>query len=139
MGAVSRVMKAHGTNIRRGHVELHRDQATVERLNRILAKRLFGHQYAVEMRLPEGVQSVVWVTRLSRVVAALNNQTTRLTVLKPADAIREQSVLHSEQRRISDLLKWSKKSSLQENKCAICFNLVSWKVEHEGPQTLFGL
>ena len=42
------------TYIRRGRAETHRDQAIVERFNRTLAERLFGHQYAVEMLLPEG-------------------------------------------------------------------------------------
>ena len=40
MGAVSREMEKHGTSIRRGHVEVHRDQAIVERFNRILAERV---------------------------------------------------------------------------------------------------
>ena len=53
---------------------------------------MFKHQYADEMRLPKGEGSVARVARLPRVVAALNNQTTRLTGLKPADAIRERSV-----------------------------------------------
>ena len=52
MGAVTKEMGNHHTAIRRGRVDIHRDQAIVERLNRTLAERLFGHQYAVEMRLP---------------------------------------------------------------------------------------
>ena len=92
MGAVSREMEKHGTSFHRGPVEVHRDQAIVERFNRILAERLFRHQYAVEMRLPKGEWSVAGQARLPRVVAALNNQTTRLTELKPADAIRGRSV-----------------------------------------------
>ena len=47
MGAVTKEMENHKTYIRR-------DQAIVERFNRTLAERLFGHQYAVEMRLPAG-------------------------------------------------------------------------------------
>ena len=57
MGAVTKEMENHKTSIRRGHPEIHRDQAIVERFNRTLAERLFGHQYAVEMRLPEGQRS----------------------------------------------------------------------------------
>ena len=68
MGAVSRVMESHGTTIRRGHPEVHRDQVIVERFSRTLAKQLFGHQYAIEMDLPEGQRSVVWVQRLPEVV-----------------------------------------------------------------------
>ena len=37
-----------------GRVDIHRDQAIVEWFNRTLAERLFGHQYAFEMRLPSG-------------------------------------------------------------------------------------
>ena len=51
MGAVTKEMENHKTYIRRGRVDIHRDQAIVERFNRTLAERLFGHQYAVEMRL----------------------------------------------------------------------------------------
>ena len=54
MGAVTKEMENHKTFIRRGRNEIHRDQAIVERFNRTLAGRLFGHQYAVEMRLPRG-------------------------------------------------------------------------------------
>jgi hypothetical protein len=77
---------------RRGRPEIHRDQAIVERFNRTLAERLFGHQYAVEMRLPEGQRSTEWVKRLPEVVAALNNAVTRLTGKKPAVAIKEKAV-----------------------------------------------
>ena len=50
MGAVTTVMENHKTTIRRGRVDIHRDQAIVERFNRTLAERLFGYQYAVEMQ-----------------------------------------------------------------------------------------
>ena len=43
------------------------------------AECLFGHQYAVEMLLPAGQRSTAWVKRLPDVVAALNNEVTRLT------------------------------------------------------------
>ena len=49
MGGVTKEMEKHKTYIRRGRAEIHRDQANVERFNRTLAERLFGHQYAVEM------------------------------------------------------------------------------------------
>ena len=71
-------MEKHKTYIRRGRTEIHRDQAIVERFNRTLAERLFGHQYAVEMLLPEGKQSTEWVKRLPDVVSALNNEVTSL-------------------------------------------------------------
>jgi len=57
MGSVTQEMEKHKTHIRRGRTEIHRDQAIVERFNRALAEGLFGHQYAVEMLLPEGHRS----------------------------------------------------------------------------------
>ena len=93
MGAVTKEMEKHKTYIRRGRTEIHRDQGIVECFNRTLAERLFGHQYAVEMLLPEGKRSTEWVKRLPDVIAALNNEVTRLTGKKPAVAIKEKSVV----------------------------------------------
>jgi len=92
MGAVTKEMEKHKTYIRRGRVDIHRDQAIVERFNRTLAERLFGHQYAVEMLLPESKRSTAWVKRLPEVVSALNNEVTSLIGKKPAIAIKEKSV-----------------------------------------------
>ena len=92
MGAVTKVMENNKTAIRRGRTEIHRDQAVVERFNRTLAERLFGHQYAVGMRLPSGKRSTEWVKRLPAVVFALNNEVTRLTGKKPTQAIKEKAV-----------------------------------------------
>ena len=92
MGAVTKEMEHHKTFIRRGRVDIHRDQAIVERFNQTLAERLFGHQYAVEMRLPEGQRSTAWVKRLPDVVSALNNEVTSLIDKKPAVAIKEKAV-----------------------------------------------
>ena len=91
MGGVTKEMDKHKTYIRRGRTEIHRDQAIVERFNRTLAERLFGHQYAVEM-LHAG-RSTVWVKRLPDVVDALNNEVTRLTGKKPASAIKEKNIV----------------------------------------------
>ena len=92
MGAVTKEMENHKTYIRRGRIGIHRDQAIVERFNHTLAERFFGHQYAVEMRLPEGQRSTAWVERLPKVVSALNNEETRLTGKKPAIAIKDKAV-----------------------------------------------
>ena len=92
MGAVTKEMEHHKTYIRRGRVEIHRDQAIVERFNRTLSEHFFGHQYAVEMRLPEGQRSTAWVKRLPDVVSALNNEETSLIGRKPSVAIKEKSV-----------------------------------------------
>jgi len=92
MGVVTKEMDKHETFIRRGHVNIHRVQAIAERFNRTLAERLFGHQYAEEMLLPEGKQSTAWVKRLPEVLSALNNEVTSLIGKKPAVAIKEKSV-----------------------------------------------
>ena len=92
MGAVTKEMEKHKTYIRCGRTEIHRDQGIVERFNRTLAERLFGHQYAVEMLLPEGKRSTEWVKRLPDVVSALNNEVISLIGKKPAVAIKEKEV-----------------------------------------------
>ena len=81
MGKVNEVMKSHNTQIRRGETGLHRAQGIVERFNRTLAERLFGHQYAQEILLEsrgKNVRSVEWVARLPDVIKAINNEITRL-------------------------------------------------------------
>ena len=60
MGAVSQSMVKHGVRIRGGQTEIHRDQAVVERLNRTLAERLFGYQYAKELENPHK-RNTEWV------------------------------------------------------------------------------
>ena len=91
MGAVTKMANEHNVTIRRGPTEIHRDQEIVERFNRTLAERLFGHQYAVEMNTM-GSRSTAWVKRLPAVVSALNNEVTRLIGKKPADAISEKAI-----------------------------------------------
>ena len=59
MGAINQLLAKHGISVRRGRVDIHRDQGIVERFNRTLAERLFGHQYAQEMQLPSGQRSTV--------------------------------------------------------------------------------
>ena len=64
MGAVSQLLAKHGVSVRSGRVDVHRDQGIVERFNRTLAEKLFGHQYAQEMLLPLEQRSSEWVARL---------------------------------------------------------------------------
>ncbi len=92
MGAFTKVMENHKTYIRRGRVDIHRDQAIVERFNQTLAERLFGYQYGVEMHLPSGQRSTAWVKRLHEVVSALKNKVTSLIGKNPAAEIKEKAV-----------------------------------------------
>ena len=93
MGNVTKVMQNNKTAIRRERTEIHRDQVIVEHFNRTLAERLFGYQYAVEINMKQSNQrSTKWVKRLPEVVSALNNEVTRLTAKKLAEAIKEKSV-----------------------------------------------
>ena len=91
MGAVSQLLAKHGVSVRRGRVDIHRDQGIVERWNRTLAERLFGHQYAQELANPS-TRSTEWVARLPAVVAALNREVTRMIGKKPVEAIKLKSV-----------------------------------------------
>ena len=92
MGSVSQLLAKHSVQVRRGRVDIHRDQGILEHFNRKLAERLFGHQYAQEMRLPFGERSTEWVKRLPSVVADLNGEVTRLTDKKPSDAIKAKTL-----------------------------------------------
>ena len=128
MGAVNQLLSKHNVEVRRGRVDIHRDQPIVERFNRTLAERLFGHQYGVEMRLPEGQRSTAWVKRLPQVVAALNNEVTSLTGKKPAVAIKEKYVSAKPSTPYSRPVGQREKSSPLSLMCAISTNLVSLKV-----------
>ena len=95
MGSVSQLLAKYSVQVRRGRVDIHRNQGVVERWNRTLAERLFGHQYAQEMRLPSGQRSTEWVARLPGVVAALNGEVIRLTGKRPSDAIKLRRSTHA--------------------------------------------
>ena len=84
-------MAKHSVQVRHGRVDIHRDQGIVERWNRTLSERLFGHLYALEMRLPSGERSTVWVKRLPSVVVALNGKVSRL-IGKKSDAIKAKTL-----------------------------------------------
>jgi len=74
MGSVSQLLAKHRVEVRRGRAGIHRDQGIVERFNRTLAERLFGHQQAQELVLESGERSREWVKRLPAVIAALNSE-----------------------------------------------------------------
>jgi len=96
MGAVNQLLAKHNVQVRRGRADFHRDQAIVERFNRTLTERLFGHQYAQEMLLVARgsvERSAEWVSRLPALIAALNDEPTRLSAKKPKDAIKATRVI----------------------------------------------
>ena len=72
----------------RGDPIQHRLQGIVERFNRTLADRLFSYQYHKELKDPSK-SNRKWFSRLQNVVSALNNEKTRLTGMKPVDAIKQ--------------------------------------------------
>ena len=119
MGGVTKEMKKHKRNIQRGWVDIHRHQAIVERFNRTLAERLFGHQYAVEMPLPEGQRSSEWVVRLPAVISALIGEVTRLIGKKPVKASKEKAVYSqpatSYNRPVAVREKWLPSSAVVHN------------------------
>ena len=79
---------------------LHRSQAIVERFNRTLAEKLFGHQYAQEYlssaasSKSSNARSREWVARLPDVINSLNKESTRLTGKTPLEAIKLPEVKH---------------------------------------------
>ncbi|KAL9959210.1 hypothetical protein ACROYT_G036307 [Oculina patagonica] len=125
MGAVTKEMEKHKTYIRRGRVNIHRDQAIVERFNQTLAERLFGYQYGVEMNLPSGQRSTAWVKRLPEVVAALNNEVTSLIGKKQLLQSKKRLFRPNHPQNIQGLLARKKKDSPLSLMCAISTNLAS--------------
>ena len=108
MGAVNKLMKSKNVQIRRGDKALHRSQAIVERFNRTLADKLFGHQYAQEILLESrgsNARSREWVARLPDVINSLNKESTRLTGKAPLEAIKLLEVKHlSSKPKVESLL-----------------------------------
>ena len=100
MGEVNKLMKSKNVKIRRGEKALHRSQAIVERFNRTLAEKLFGHQYAQEYlsaaasSKSSNARSKEWVARLPDVINSLNKESTRLTGKTPLEAIKLPEVKH---------------------------------------------
>lgn len=94
MGDVNKLFAKHNVLIRRGEKEQHRSQSIDERFNRTLSERLFGYQYAEELKnYPSKIRSTEWARRLPAVIKALNNEETRLTGKKPVEAIKLKMVV----------------------------------------------
>lgn len=64
----------------------------MERFSCNLVEHLFGHQYAVELRLPTGQKFSEWVVPLPAMVSSLNVEVTCLTGKKPSEAIKQKAV-----------------------------------------------
>ena len=54
MGDVRREMPKHDERIRRGNVNIHRDQGIIEQFNQTLGECHFTFQYSPEMNFKEG-------------------------------------------------------------------------------------
>ena len=87
-GDTTKLMEKHEVIIQRGDPSQHRSQGIMERFNRTLADRLFTYQYHKESEDPSK-SNREWVSRLQNVVSSLNNEKTRLIVMKPVDPIKQ--------------------------------------------------
>ena len=87
-GDMTKLMEKHDVMIQHGDPSQHHSQGVVERFNRTLADRLFSYQYHKELEDPSK-NNREWVSRLQNMVSTLNNEKTRLTGMKPVDAIKQ--------------------------------------------------
>ena len=70
MGDVTREMEKDDVRMRRGNVNVHRDQGIVERFNCVLGECLFSDQYSLEINFTSEKRFTEWVKRLLEVVSA---------------------------------------------------------------------
>ena len=87
-GDMTKLMEKHYVIIQHGDPSQHHSQGIVERFNRTLADRLFTYQYHKELEDPSK-SNREWVSRLQNVVSSLHNEKTRVTGMKPIDAIKQ--------------------------------------------------
>ena len=87
-GDTTKLMEKHDVMIQRGDPSQHQSKGIVERFNRTLADRLFSYQYQRELEDPPK-SNREWVSGLQNVVSTLNNEKTRLTGMKPVNAIKQ--------------------------------------------------
>ena len=73
----------------------------MERFNRTLADRLFSYQYHKELEYPSKSNREC-ASRLQNVVSTLNNEKTRLIVMKPVDAIKQTLVKQGFSQPVKD-------------------------------------
>ena len=94
-------MEKHDVITQREDPSQHRSQGIVERFKRTSADSLFSYQYHKELEDPSK-SNREWVSRLSNVVSALNNEKTRLIGLKPVDAIKQTLVKQGFSQPVKD-------------------------------------
>ena len=116
------------------------DQGIVEQFNGTLAEQLFGHQYAQEMRLPEGARSTEWVKQIPAVIKALNDEVTRLTGKKLSEAIKAKTMAQEPSLPAARPVGMKEQKSFPPRQTIAIFTFqVSWKVVAGGQVTLCGL
>ena len=67
----------------------------------MLADKLFSYQYHKELEDPSK-SNREWVSRLQNVVSVLNNEKSRLTGMKPVDAIKQTLVKQGSSQPVKD-------------------------------------
>jgi hypothetical protein len=97
-GKVNQLFLKHSTIVRRGIPGNHRSQAIVESFNKHLAERLFSYQYDREMITDK--TNTEWVKRLPKVINVMNNEISKVTGLKPVDAIKKKSILYAQVEKV---------------------------------------
>ena len=85
MGNVTKLYESHGTRIVRVEKGHHRSLAFVNSFHNQIEKRLFKGMQKKEL-IANRINKE-WVKALQPTITAMNNETTRLTGLKPAEAI----------------------------------------------------
>ena len=100
-GDTTKLMEKHDVLIQRGDPSQHRSQGIKQRFNRMLADRLFSYQYHKELEDPSK-SSREWFSMLQNVVSTLNNEKTRLTGMKPVNAIKQTLVQQVFSQRVKD-------------------------------------
>ena len=103
-GYMTKLMEKHDVIIQRGDPSQHRSQGIVERFNRTSADRLFSFHYHKESE-DSSKSNREWVSRLQKVISALNNEKTRLIVMKPVNAIKQTLVKQGFSQPVKDYEK----------------------------------
>ena len=122
-GDTTKLMEKPDVMIQCGDPSQHRLQGIVERFNRTLADRLFSFWYHKELEDPSK-SNREWVSRMQKVVIALNNEQTRLIGMKPVDPIKETLI----EQGFFNLLRITKRNySTLVPRLDIFMNPVSWR------------